>query len=144
MSIPVAQGPFVDDVSPPTGSRSAPDVVDPAVGTLVGRVARATTNDARATLDSAARAQPRWESMGAQARAKILVRAAKRPRSRREDPAKCITGEMGKAPFGSRAEVDGAIAPGNFPARAWSWEVRFPPVRLWLGGPSPFRRPSTE
>jgi D-glyceraldehyde dehydrogenase (NADP+) len=109
MSAVTTHGPFVDNVSLPIGDRAAIDVVDPADGSIVGGIARATRDDARAAMDSAARAQPSWESIGATARAKILVRAADRLRARREELAQLITREMGKVLFESRAEVDGAI-----------------------------------
>jgi D-glyceraldehyde dehydrogenase (NADP+) len=109
MSGPATLGLFVDNVSVPIGTRAAIDVLDPADGSLVGRVARATRDDARGAMDSAAKAQPSWEAIGAAARAKVLLRAAERLRARSEELARLITREMGKVLYESRSEVAGAI-----------------------------------
>lgn len=109
MSTPATFGLFLENVSVPLGDRAAIDVFDPADGTLVGKVARATRDDVRAAMDSAAKAQPAWEAIGAAARAKILLRAAERLRARGEELAQLITREMGKVLYESRSEVYGAI-----------------------------------
>ena len=102
-------GLFIDNAEVPPDGRATSDVIDPADGSVVGTVARATRDDARAAMDSAARAQPKWEAIGAAARGKILLRAAERLRARAEELARLITREMGKVLFESRGEVDGAI-----------------------------------
>jgi acyl-CoA reductase-like NAD-dependent aldehyde dehydrogenase len=104
-----ARGPFLDNQLLPPGGREVSDVIDPADGSVVGRVVRASADDARAAMESAAKAQPAWEAMGAAARAKILLRAAERLRSRSEELAQLITHEMGKVLYESRSEVGGAI-----------------------------------
>ncbi len=108
MSVSLTRGLFLDNASVPIGTRATLDVVDPADGSIVGRAARATRDDARAAMDSAARAQPAWEAIGAAARAKILVRAAERLRARADELARLVTREMGKVLFESRSEVEGA------------------------------------
>jgi acyl-CoA reductase-like NAD-dependent aldehyde dehydrogenase len=85
------------------------DVIDPADLSRVGRVVKATANDAGAAMDSAHAAQPRWEAMGAMARARILLEVAERLRGRAEEWARLVTREMGKVLTESRAEVAGAI-----------------------------------
>lgn len=95
MSASTTHGLFLDNASVPIGTRGAIDVLDPADGSLVGSVTRATRADAGAAMDSAARAQPGWEAVGASARAKILLRAAERLRARREELARLVTREMG-------------------------------------------------
>jgi acyl-CoA reductase-like NAD-dependent aldehyde dehydrogenase len=102
-------GIFLDnEVVPPRG-RPSFHVVDPADGSIVGSVVRAGADDARAAMESAAKAQPAWEAIGAAARGRILLGAAERLRSRREELAKLVTREMGKVLPESLAEVDGAI-----------------------------------
>ena len=102
-------GLFLDNAVVPVGTRAVREVHDPADGSVVGRVASATRDDARAALDSAASAQPTWEAIGAAARAKVLLRAAEGLRARREELARLITREMGKVLYESRLEVDGAV-----------------------------------
>ena len=108
MSTEMVHGLFLDNASVPVGDRAVRQVRDPSDGSPVGSVANATRDDARAAVDSAARAQPGWEAIGAAARAKFLVKAAELLRGRREELARLITREMGKVLFESRLEVDGA------------------------------------
>lgn len=109
MSEPAPVGLFLENefVVPPRPATI--DVHDPADGRLVGRAVRAGREEARAAMDGAHRAQPKWESMGAGARAKILLKAAELLRARREELARLMTREMGKVLFEARSEVDGAI-----------------------------------
>jgi D-glyceraldehyde dehydrogenase (NADP+) len=109
MSTDPVHGLFLDNEVAPPGTRAVSDVIDPADGTVMGRVVRATRDDARAAMDSAARAQPRWEAIGAAARGKILLAAAERLRARGEELARLMTREMGKVLYESRNEVNGAI-----------------------------------
>lgn len=109
MSAPSVHGLFLDNASVPAGARATTDVTDPADGSAVGRVAQATSDDARAAMDSAARAQPGGGAIGAAARGKILLRAAERLRARREELAQLVTREIGKVLYESRSEVDGAV-----------------------------------
>ena len=87
MPEPAAHGLFLDNQTVPPGGRSLLAVVDPADGSIIGSVARASADDARAAMESCAKAQPAWEAIGASARAAILLRAAERLRSRREELA---------------------------------------------------------
>ena len=109
MSATDVKGLFLDNQLLPLGGRASAEVTDPADGSVVGRVARATADDARAAIESAAKAQPAWEAVGAAARAKILLRAAERLRARSEELAQLMTHEMGKVLYESRAEVGGAV-----------------------------------
>jgi D-glyceraldehyde dehydrogenase (NADP+) len=84
-------------------------LVDPATGSRFARVTQASAEDARAAMDGAERAQPKWDAIGGHARAKILLRAAELLRRRKEELALLITHEMGKVLPESRSEVDGAI-----------------------------------
>lgn len=103
------KGVFLDNQSLPLDGRATSDVIDPADGSCVGKVARATADDARAAIDSAAKAQPGWEALGAAARAKVLLRAAERLRVRSEELAALVTHEMGKVLAESRSEAEGAV-----------------------------------
>ncbi len=109
MSTNSVRGPFLDNAFLPLDGRAVDGVVDPADGSIVGQLGRATADDARAAIDAAARAQPAWEAIGAAARGKILLRAAERLRERAEELARLVTREMGKVLYESRAEVEGAI-----------------------------------
>jgi acyl-CoA reductase-like NAD-dependent aldehyde dehydrogenase len=109
MSAPSVHGLFLDNAVVPPGGRPVLDVVDPSDGSLAGRVARASADDARAAMESSLRAQPAWEAIGAAARARILLRGAERLRARKEELATLVTREMGKVLVEARSEVDGAI-----------------------------------
>ncbi|MGD0249551.1 MAG: aldehyde dehydrogenase family protein [Thermoplasmata archaeon] len=109
MATPPVHGIFLDNAVVPVGGRATAPVVDPADGSVVATVAKATRDDARAAMESSARAQPCWEALGAAARARILLRAAELLRGRAEELARLITREMGKVLFESRSEVAGAV-----------------------------------
>jgi D-glyceraldehyde dehydrogenase (NADP+) len=109
MSAADAKGLFLDNQFLPLEGRSVSEVIDPADGSTFGRVARATADDARAAVESAAKAQPGWEAIGAAARSKIFLHAAERLRARSEELAQTVTHEMGKVLYESRSEVVGAI-----------------------------------
>jgi len=104
-----SRGLFLDNQNLPAEGRDLSEVTDPADGTLVARVVRASADDARAAIESSEKAQPAWEAIGAAARAKILLRAAERLRSRADELARLITHEMGKVLYESRSEVEGAV-----------------------------------
>ena len=89
-------GLFLDNAVVPVGTRAVREVHDPADGSVVGRVASATRDDARAALDSAAIAQPAWEAIGAAARAKVHRLEAEGRRGRRDELAGLIAPEMGR------------------------------------------------
>jgi acyl-CoA reductase-like NAD-dependent aldehyde dehydrogenase len=102
-------GPFLDNAFGDPRGRPLLSVRDPADGSEVGRVVRANAQDAAAAMESAARAQPPWEAIGGEARARILRRAAELLRAEREELARLVTREMGKVLYEARLEVDGAI-----------------------------------
>jgi len=109
MAAASAHGIFLDNRTLPLDGRATSSVIDPANGSVVATVARSTAADAAAAMDSAARAQPAWEAIGAATRGKILLRAAERLRARSEELALLMTREMGKVLYESRSEVVGAI-----------------------------------
>ncbi len=103
------RGIWIDNEYVPLGTRGTFDVIDPADGSRVDRVAKATPDDAKAAIDSAYRAQPAWEAIGAGARGKILLRSAELLRGRSDELAHLMTREMGKVLHESRSEVAGAV-----------------------------------
>ncbi|HKS59948.1 MAG TPA: aldehyde dehydrogenase family protein, partial [Thermoplasmata archaeon] len=103
------RGIFLDNRFTVPKGRDSFEVVNPADLRPIGRVTKATAEDAREAMDSAASAQPKWESVGAAARAKVLTRAAESLRPQAEEWARLITQEMGKVLPEARSEVAGAI-----------------------------------
>ncbi|HEV2429398.1 MAG TPA: aldehyde dehydrogenase family protein [Thermoplasmata archaeon] len=107
---PFAPGLFLDNRFHSPKGRPRFPVVDPATGRTVGSSVRATAEDARAAMDSAARAQPGWEALGGRTRAALLRKAAERLRGFSEELAHLVTLEMGKVLYEARGEVAGAVA----------------------------------
>ena len=101
--------PLIDNEFLPAKGRPSFTVTDPSTGKAVGEVASATVEDARAAMDAARAAQPKWEAIGARERAKFLLAAAARLRARAEELAHLMTREMGKVTFEAASEVEGAI-----------------------------------
>src|SRR5712664_155788 len=81
------------------------DVLDPATGRFLARVASATVEDAAAALDAAAAAAAGWGSTAPRERSAILSRAFELMTSRGEDLARLIVAENGKVLADARGEV---------------------------------------
>jgi len=81
------------------------DVLNPATGRSLARVASATVEDAAAALDAAAAAAAGWESTAPRERSAILSRAFELMTSRGEDLARLIVAENGKVLADARGEV---------------------------------------
>ncbi|OBH52849.1 NAD-dependent succinate-semialdehyde dehydrogenase [Mycobacterium sp. E2479] len=81
------------------------DVVDPATGALLARVADAGPTDAMRALDVASRVQPMWAATPARQRSEIIWRVFESVISRAEQFAAVMTLEMGKPLAESRKEV---------------------------------------
>ncbi|GAA3688524.1 NAD-dependent succinate-semialdehyde dehydrogenase [Gordonia hankookensis] len=81
------------------------DVINPATGTLLTRVADARVDDARAALDSAVAVQDDWAATPARQRSEILRRAWELVIARTDDLALLMTLEMGKPLAEARGEV---------------------------------------
>jgi succinate-semialdehyde dehydrogenase/glutarate-semialdehyde dehydrogenase len=81
------------------------DVLDPATGRSLARVASATVEDAAAALDAAAAAAAGWGSTAPRERSAILSRAFELMTSRGEDLARLIVAENGKVLADARGEV---------------------------------------
>src|SRR5438067_3034187 len=81
------------------------DVIDPATENKVASVASATVEDAKAAVDAASDAFPRWAGKKPRERAEILRKSFELIMRDAERLAKLITIENGKALADSRAEV---------------------------------------
>jgi succinate-semialdehyde dehydrogenase / glutarate-semialdehyde dehydrogenase len=81
------------------------EVIDPATEESLARVSNATETDARAAVDAAANALPKWAALAPRARAEILRRAYELLGARREPFARLITRENGKSLADARAEM---------------------------------------
>src|SRR5579875_3137831 len=85
------------------------EVRNPANGDLVGRVSKATRQDAEAAVEAAARAFPAWHALGGKARAEMLRKVALVFESRKEEIAQLVSREEGKVLPEARGEVEGAL-----------------------------------
>lgn len=82
------------------------EVVDPADGSVCGRVAAATVEDCRSAVAAAAAALPQWRATAPRQRAELLRAAFETMRARREELAELIVRENGKALADALGEVD--------------------------------------
>ena len=80
-------------------------VFDPATGKPLGSVADGTVEDGLAAVDAAAAAQPGWAATAPRERGEVLRRAFELMTARREDLARLIVRENGKALADARGEV---------------------------------------
>lgn len=82
------------------------DVVDPATGQILVKVASATKKDGVAALDAAVAAQDSWAHTAPRARAEILRAGFEAVLARADDFALLMTLEMGKSLVEARGEVE--------------------------------------
>jgi succinate-semialdehyde dehydrogenase/glutarate-semialdehyde dehydrogenase len=87
------------------GAKGTFAVEDPATGQALCEVADASVDDARAALDAAVAAGPRWAAHPPRERGEILRRAFEAIIARTEELALLMTLEMGKPLAESRAEI---------------------------------------
>jgi succinate-semialdehyde dehydrogenase/glutarate-semialdehyde dehydrogenase len=107
------------------------DVLDPADGSVLAKVADGTVSDAVAALDAAVAAQADWARTPARDRGEILRRAFELVRERADDFAHLMSLEMGK----TVAEAKGEVTYGNEFLRWFSEEA----VRIhgrWMNAPA--------
>ncbi|MGV3564089.1 MAG: NAD-dependent succinate-semialdehyde dehydrogenase [Nocardioides sp.] len=107
------------------------EVVDPADGQVLTRVADGSVTDAVEALDAAVAAQPAWAATPPRERGEVLRGAFELIRERAEDLALLMSLEMGKAV----AEAKGEVAYGNEFFRWFSEEA----VRIhgrWMQAPA--------
>ncbi|MCI4340315.1 MAG: aldehyde dehydrogenase family protein [Thermoplasmata archaeon] len=83
--------------------------MDPSTGATVGRVAVASSEDARAGVDAAAAVADRWGETPGHERARLLRAIAARLSADREGMARVIATEVGKPILEARVEVDRAV-----------------------------------
>jgi succinate-semialdehyde dehydrogenase/glutarate-semialdehyde dehydrogenase len=81
------------------------EVENPATGEMLAKVASATVADGRTALDAAAAAGPTWAAAKPRERGEVLRKAYELIMARKEDFARIITLENGKALPDSRAEI---------------------------------------
>ncbi|MED5501793.1 MAG: aldehyde dehydrogenase family protein, partial [Pseudomonadota bacterium] len=72
------------------------DVINPATGEVIGRVAHAATSDLDAALAAAERGFQTWRATSAFERYKIMRKAAELLRERADGIARLMTQEQGK------------------------------------------------
>jgi succinate-semialdehyde dehydrogenase/glutarate-semialdehyde dehydrogenase len=84
------------------------DVINPATEEVLGKLARAGTDDLDAALDAAAKGFAVWRAISAYERSKMMRRAADLVRERLEDIAVLMTQEQGKPLAESRVEIAGS------------------------------------
>jgi succinate-semialdehyde dehydrogenase / glutarate-semialdehyde dehydrogenase len=87
------------------GESGSFDVHNPATGEVVVSLGRASARQASAAVDAAHSALPAWSATAPRERGEILRRAFEAMITRREELARIISLEMGKAITDSRAEV---------------------------------------
>ncbi len=84
------------------------DVVNPASERVIASVPKASREEAKAALEAAEDAQPKWEDLAPLQRASFLFKTAELIRRDKERLARVLTSEQGKPLFEARMEVDGA------------------------------------
>lgn len=89
-----------------TPSTVSTEVLDPADGSTVGVIDRASVADCLAAVDAAAAAQPAWAARAPRERSEMLRSAWQVMIERREEIARLIVRENGKTLADARAEVD--------------------------------------
>jgi succinate-semialdehyde dehydrogenase/glutarate-semialdehyde dehydrogenase len=85
------------------------NVFNPYNGELIGEYSYATRDDAKLAIDSASQALPSWQKTLPKERARILKNIQRIISERREELAKLITLEQGKALSESLGEIDYAL-----------------------------------
>jgi succinate-semialdehyde dehydrogenase / glutarate-semialdehyde dehydrogenase len=107
------------------------DVDNPATGEIIASVASATVEDGKRALDAAEKALPLWSALKPRERGEILRKAFELIMAQKEELARIITMENGKAMPDSRAEI--AYAAEFF---RWSSEEAVRVIGDFYRGPS--------
>lgn len=94
----------------PTGASR--DILNPATGELVAKVAEHTVDDLNAAVAAAKKAQPAWAALGHEKRSELMMKAADAIAAHAEPLAQLLTREQGKPLNGpnARFEIGGAEA----------------------------------
>src|SRR5260370_4498400 len=77
---------------------------------MIATVPKASLEQAKAALEAAADAQPKWEDLAPLQRASFLFKTAQLIRRDKERLARLLTSEQGKPLFEARGEIDGAAS----------------------------------
>ncbi len=96
---------YIDGQWRPAASGETFEVINPADGQRITTVAAGGRADARAAIESAARAFPAWAASTAYERSEILYRAWRILTDRTEELARILTTEQGKPLKAARTEV---------------------------------------
>jgi succinate-semialdehyde dehydrogenase / glutarate-semialdehyde dehydrogenase len=96
---------FVDGAWTPAGSAERFDVINPATGDVLARVADLGAADARAAIAAASRALPAWRARTAKDRGALMRRWFELIMASQEDLARLMTAEQGKPLAETRGEV---------------------------------------
>jgi succinate-semialdehyde dehydrogenase/glutarate-semialdehyde dehydrogenase len=96
---------FVGGTWVPAAAGGRFDVLDPATGTVVARVADGGVDDATAAVDAADQAAAGWAATPPRQRAEVLRRAFELMTDRAEDLARLVSLENGKALVDARGEI---------------------------------------
>ena len=83
-------------------------VINPSNERVIATVPKATREEAKHALESAQRAQGKWEQLSPLERAGFLFKIAERMEEEKERLARVLTSEQGKPLYESRLEVEGA------------------------------------
>src|SRR5947209_8538 len=86
------------------------EVVNPATERVIASVPKASREQAKAALEAAEAAQPRWEDLAPLQRAAFLFKTAQLIRRDKERLSRLLTSEQGKPLFEARGEIDGAAS----------------------------------
>jgi succinate-semialdehyde dehydrogenase/glutarate-semialdehyde dehydrogenase len=105
---------FIDGEWRPAADGRTFAVYDPATGLTLANVADGTAEDALAAAAAAGRAQPAWSSRSPRARSEVLRRAFELMIERRDDLARLIVLENGKA-------LRDAVGEVNYAAEFFRW-----------------------
>src|SRR3989442_4559493 len=86
------------------------EVVNPATERVIASVPKASREQAKAALEAAEDAQPKWEDLAPLQRASFLFKIAQLIRRDRERLARLLTSEQGKPLFEASGEIYRAAA----------------------------------
>lgn len=97
---------LIDGVEREGGSGEWAEVINPATGEQIGRVAQATTADLDDAMNTALRGLREWSAVVPWERGAVLKRAADIMRARRDELARSMSQEQGKPLREAMGEVD--------------------------------------
>ncbi|MDG6964561.1 MAG: aldehyde dehydrogenase [Nitrososphaerota archaeon] len=110
MSAPRTELMYIDGEWVRGSSEETIRVANPTTESVIATVPKGTREDAKKALDSAAKAQKKWEELPPLERASFMLKMAHMIRERKEELARVLTTEQGKPLFESRLEVEGSAS----------------------------------